>query len=615
MENETLVVGPVLSREMVTAPRRLRLFFARAGYVAALVMLMATAWLILSGTQNVRTLSDLARFGSILFQILATLQLVLVVLFSALFAASAVAQEKDRRTLILLLLTDLTNSQLVLGKLLASLLIVLVVLAAAVPLFLFVVLLGSVSFDQVARAFAVTLASALAAGSLGSTVALWREKTFQALAMTALVLVFWFAFWEVVGSGMLAGQWFGISAQTWAAWCSPWRAILVASQPVVEDFSTQRLVSPNIAAFLTVSIIVTVLLNLVAIVRVRVWNPSRQIHSQPPSAEPARPKIEDKDGDSTAIALATSQITPATSCSEQIIRTRRVWNNPILWREICTWAYGRKVLLVRLVYIAFFVATALVVHQVVTADVLFGPRRGMLPPAALPLAPLLLLSMVLINALAVTSLTTERDGQALDLLLATDLTPKEIVFGKLGGILYNTKEMIILPLLLCFYVWHQGHLSGENLLYTLLGVLVMDLFVATLGIHAGMTYVSSRSAIGVSVGTVLFLFVGVATCMRIMVAFIDSFEMQLAPFVAVMLGGGVGLYMALGYRNPSTAIGLASLAAPPMTFYALTSFLMGNPLAVILTTGFTYGFATAAMLVPAITEFDVAIGRTTAADE
>ena len=48
-------------------------------------------------------MGDLARFGMVLFQILAPLQLALAIFFSALLAASEVAHEKDRRTLILLL--------------------------------------------------------------------------------------------------------------------------------------------------------------------------------------------------------------------------------------------------------------------------------------------------------------------------------------------------------------------------------------------------------------------------------------------------------------------------------------------------------------------------------
>jgi hypothetical protein len=115
----------------------------------------------------------------------------------------------------------------------------------------------------------------------------------------------------------------------------------------------------------------------------------------------------------------------------------------------------------------------------------------------------------------------------------------------------------------------------------------------------------------VSIGTVLFLFIGVATCMRIMVAFSGSFQVQLWPFLACIGGGGTGLFVALGARNPSAAIGLASFGAPLATFYAVTSFLLGSSLAVFLVTTLTYGFGTAAMLIPAIYEFDVATGRTT----
>ena len=106
-----------------------------------------------------------------------------------------------------------------------------------------------------------------------------------------------------------------------------------------------------------------------------------------------------------------------------------------------------------------------------------------------------------------------------------------------------------------------------------------------------------------------FLFLGVATCMRMMVAFSGSFQAQLQPFLAFMLGGGVGLYVALGARNPSTAIGVASFLCPFATFYAITSFLLDYTLGVFLVTTAAYGFTTAAMLVPAIYEFDVATGR------
>ena len=55
------------------------------------------------------------------------------------------------------------------------------------------------------------------------------------------------------------------------------------------------------------------------------------------------------------------------------------------------------------------------------------------------------LSLILINAQGVTALTSERDTGALDLLLVTELSPKQFIYGKLYGVLYNTKEMIVLP--------------------------------------------------------------------------------------------------------------------------------------------------------------------------
>ena len=189
---------------------------------------------------------------------------------------------------------------------------------------------------------------------------------------------------------------------------------------------------------------------------------------------------------------------------------------------------------------------------------------------------MLLLSLVLVNAQAVTALTAERDMKALDLLLVSDITPKEFIFGKLGGIFYNTKEIVLLPMLLCSYLGWQGVIGVENLIYLGIGMVVLYVFVAAVGLHAGLIYENSRSAIATSLGTVFFLFVGVATCMRIMVAFSGSFNGQLPPFLAFMLGGGMGLYMTLGAKIPSQAIRLASFACPFATFYAITNFLRGD---------------------------------------
>ena len=585
-----MFVGPVFTREVVTAPRRARMYIARWAYVAVLLVLTATAWEVLAGTQVVRNVGDLARFGAVVFQILAPLQLTVMMFFAALSAASAVAAEKDRQTLILLLLTNLSNTELVLGKLLASMLNVLVLIFSALPAFMLMVLLGGVSFAQVIHVFAVTLAGALAAGSLGSLLAFWREKTFQTLALTALALVFWLAGWEAVARGALGDGWLGLSAQTWAIGFSPWQAMLEAMRPIVESDPALGPIRTSVNLFLLIAIGLTIGQNLIAIALVRVWNPSRELRR----------------------GQEESEHKPARSASQVRLpgKTREVWDNPIIWREVRTWAYGRKILAIRLAYLVL-AALALaglygLVHQA------GAPSRNDL---ALILAPFAVLSLVLLNAQAVTSMTSERDAKAIDLLLVTDLSPSEFIYGKLGGVFYNAKEIWLLPMAMCVYLWSSGVVGAENLFYLLGGWLALCAFAAMLGIHSGMNYVSSRGAIAVSLGTVFFLFVGVAVCMRIMVAFSGSFQVQLQPFLAFMVGGGIGLYAALGFRNPSPAIQFAAFGCPFAIFYAITSLFLGYTLAVFLVVAFTFGFTTAAMLIPAVFEFDVATGRTTGGDE
>ena len=97
-------------------------------------------------------------------------------------------------------------------------------------------------------------------------------------------------------------------------------------------------------------------------------------------------------------------------------------------------------------------------------------------------------SLLLVNAQAVTALTSERDQQTLELLLMTDVTAREFIFGKLGGVFYNAKEAILIPLLLA--AWHmvRGEMSVENFIYVAVSYAVLVTFAAMLGLHAGLSF-------------------------------------------------------------------------------------------------------------------------------
>jgi ABC-type transport system involved in multi-copper enzyme maturation permease subunit len=594
MKDGHVLTGPVFAREVVTAARRRRLYVLRAAYPAFLLLLLCTAWLVYTGPRLVRGAGDVAQFGALAFGLLSTVQLALAMFFSALFTAAAVSQEKDKGTLELLLLTHLANRELVLGKLAAALLHLGVMYLSALPLFLLLPLLGGVSFAQIGRVYCVTAAAMLLCGSLGSTVALWRDKTFQSLSTTALVIVTWLAAWGVVATNTTNARW--LDAERWAAVASPAVALAWALEPADTTEIGEGVVLLHVAASLALS----AALNAVAIARIRIWNPSRD-------PQPRRATPETTQGVDAAVAASLDATRPSAT---KPVEPRSVWDNPVAWREMRTWAYGRKVVGIRLAYIAAAIAVGYVLFGESTA--------GRISPATL-LAPLFVCGLMLINALSVTAITGERDGRALDLLLVTELSPKEIVFGKLAGALYNTREMVAMPLALCAMLGVAGRTSWENVFYLAAALVVLDVFVAVLGLHCGMIYQSSRSAILASLGTLFFLLVGVDTCIAVLIAFSGpssrAFEVQLAPFLAFMVGGSAGLYFALGAKSPSAAIGWAALVCPFATFWAITSYFLDYTLGIFLVTSATYAFATLTMLVPAVAEFDAIIGRTTGSED
>ncbi len=610
------MLGPIFQREIGTLPRRPKHFIARVVFLVMPFAIICTTWLLLAGVQPVQNAGDLARFGVLIFQLLAPFQMVVLLFLAALAGVSAVSYEKDKQTLILLLMTSLSDSQVVLGKIGAGLLWTMNAFLASAPILFLMPLLGGVSLDQALACTLVTACTLVASCALGATIAFWREKTFQAIAVTMLLIALWLSVGELLAAGWIPGV-----ATEVAAIVSPLRAVWDIAQPIPsQSLLPTVLLSGNAILACLFMLWMSAALMLISIRQLRVWNPSRERRNVTAEWEETQPAAL------AGVTNVSEQLAAGTLVDgERVVKSwksrdpRPMWNNPILWREMRTWAYGRKVLFIRVAYLLFSMLVAFGLYQTMRTGVAFtdsGFQEQLVPTTVALLAPCFVLSLIMINALAVNSITNERDGGALDLLLVTEITPASFLFGKIIGVLYVTKEMVVIPLLMCGYLWWGGGMTTENLVFTVLCLLVMDLFVAMLGIHCGMIYYQSRMAIGTSLGTVFFLFLGVATCMLIMLMFRGSFGRQLAPFLMIILGGGTGLYVALGNRNPSPAITVTAFLLPFLTFFAITSFILRDQeLTVFSTITVSYAFATAAMLVPALSEFEFAFGRGRLAEE
>jgi hypothetical protein len=348
--------------------------------------------------------------------------------------------------------------------------------------------------------------------------------------------------------------------------------------PVLSPFSGAAGVARGAVPAL---LVLAAAVNAVTLWRLRVWNPPRHVQE------------------------AAKAIERETAVERTSKRHREVWDSPILWREIRTRAYGRKTAFIKAAYVALAAGAVWLVARGGVGEELVGN----LTAGGAAFLGLAFVSLMLVNAQSVTSLTGERDGRTLELLLVTDIDAREFVTGKLLGAFYNTKELIAVPLLLLGYLAWRGEVTAENAVFAGVAFLVLVAFAAMLGLHSAVTYAVSRTAIANSLGTLFFLFVGIALFLLLLVEARESFGLQLQSFLLFIVAGSVVLGASLTQKNPAPALWLGAAALPFLTFYAIASFLLDAPLAATLSVAVAYGFTTIAMLVPAVSDFDVMLGR------
>jgi ABC-type Na+ efflux pump permease subunit len=651
----SLFAGPIIAREVLTAPRPLRYYLWRASFSCFLFILLWTAWQSIMGWQDVRELGVMARFGGILYLMFAMLQLTLMLFFAPLFTAAAISYEKDRRTFTLLLMTDLSDLEIVMGKLVAGLLNILMILAASIGLVSLCAFFGGISFGQVVNLFAVTAASGVAGGALGLLIALWRDRTFQSISLTILMVVFSVTGVEVFAIFFPALTFMGVPL---AQVLNPYRAMLAVLYP--ESGQLTGVLRTTSLVYIGARLTFAAALVAFGTWKLRVWNPGKneprelregaeaegietlvEVAEEPAETSVAVGRATVGAGSAASVGTGSafdsggtvavvsrepgpvSGVNPlpgeATTTGLHVPRRthrriararkphREPWSNPILWRELMTRAYGAKPLIIKGCYVLLF-ALGMSFFFVLGQEVENPLTTGL---ALIPIG-LAILSLILVNAQGVTALTSERDTGALDLLLVSELSPKEFIYGKLYGILYNSKEMIALPVITAIAMAFLGMLSGENLVLFLIDFILLCHFSAMLGLHAAITFTSSRSAVAHSLGTIFFLMVGILLCAFLIMLNRQEIARQLLSFMIFIGAGSVALFGSLGAKNPSRAITLVALLTPFWTFYCITSLLNGDILAAFFVSAGIYGFALLAMLVPAVGDFDIALGRTSA---
>ncbi len=516
--------NPILVRVVQGGSRRVRHLWLRAGYLAALIFVVLLV--MVGGSGSASTLSDLAKNASKMFMWASITQLALMCFLAPVFTAGAITQERDAQTFNILLSTPLSNAQIVLGSLMSRLFFVLVLLLGGLPIFLMTMVYGGVTFDQIMQSFAIAGATAIITGSLAISISMIRVGTRRTI----------FSFFLMIGLYLLAVYALGKWDRTWipeapantngerVSWLAPIHPFLAL------DVALNRVPAPDPAtltgrgaiarfcasqphtAYVIITLTASFLLTVLAAVFVR------------------RPK----DNEVGIFGRLKNRILKHEP-GERRRKPRKVWRNPIAWREAVTRASAAARGFLQIVLLGGGVVTAigLLIFYIDSQDV--AAARTWL--AVVIMIELGLILLVATNT-AATAMTKEKESLTLELLMTTPLTSRDIVWGKLRGLITFTVPMIGIPTFTVLLFGFHGLIVGADdpVVPIEAGFLAAALMFSyssaacMLGLHVSLHSRKTVQAVMVGVG------IGIGTCLILtfvvdsITSAADQFGASIAPF-------------------------------------------------------------------------------------
>jgi ABC-type transport system involved in multi-copper enzyme maturation permease subunit len=489
-------LGPVFAYEWLTASRRWQGYALRSSLVLLLLLGLSGVWLGSHDGAGESSIQQVAEIGRGFYAVTTLIVLGLVGLAAPAATAGAICMDKARGNLTLLFATDLTDAEIVLGKLAARLVPVLGLIACAAPVQALATLLGGVDPAMPAGAILVCLACAVFGCTLALTLSVWGRKTHEVLLATYAFGILYL---------LAAPIWAGLVPMLlprWALARLPGFLALLPYNPVIlvlAPLNGAPLVPIGLGQqvrFFTLGLLASALLAAAATWRIRAV-----VIRQAGRGEATR-RADRHTGAREGALARLSRLLPSPSLD----------GNPVLWREWRRRRPSRWSLVVWGLYAVLSAGFSLwaIVHALDSA----GPashEAGAVLNGLQVAAGLLLLSVS-----AVTSLAEERQHGSLDVLLATPLSTRSIVLGKWWGAFRGVPPLTVLPVLIAAALaTHSGFALGPALIGGLIvayGAALTSLGLAlptwmprmgrAIGLTAGLYVVVTIAAI--PVGTILF---------------------------------------------------------------------------------------------------------------
>ncbi len=412
--------GPVFIYECLANSRRWQTYALRAAGVAGLLCAMAT----IASSRTVPTANSwrtYAELGQRYFIALIGVELAIVLLAAPAATAGAICLDRARGTLAHMLMTDLSDSEIVLGKLAARLLPVLGLVACTWPVMAISSLLGGIDPIALSFAFAIIVAVAVLGCSIALLLSVWAKKSHEVILATYTVFILCMLFWPIWYMLAMAG-WVG-PAPAWGLLANPFYvAFAPYSFPGELGFWDYLI-------FFAATFGASMVLTIVAVRRTR------------PVA--CRGSAEQSQEARIRWIGRLMRWLPGPSLD----------GNPVLWRE---WHRSRPSRWMTAIVVLLMGTTfALCIVGGVGCwknGVAIGPRAA--SQAVWPIVGMfsymlhIILGLLMLAAIAPTSMAEERQRGSLDLLAATALSTRDIVIGKWLGTFRLVWPMTIGPGLL-----------------------------------------------------------------------------------------------------------------------------------------------------------------------
>jgi ABC-type transport system involved in multi-copper enzyme maturation permease subunit len=219
--------GPVLFYDLICLARRRRYFLVRSAYALFLLFIVCWMWFVWSVQREFVAATgagETAGFANNIFEAFVTVQFIIVTILTPVYTASAVADEKEHRTLEFLLATDLRNREIVLSKLLSRFLNLGMLMLAGLPIVAFLQFLGGVDPGLVLASYAATLATVASLACLSILFSVLVRKGRDAILLTYLCIVAYFIAYILIFILIKGTPFLGWSWQNWPStdsWQSP----------------------------------------------------------------------------------------------------------------------------------------------------------------------------------------------------------------------------------------------------------------------------------------------------------------------------------------------------------------------------------------------------------